>query len=168
LVNILNPGSYTAIVRGAGSVSGVALIEIYDLTPGPGAKLANISTRALVDTGDNIVIAGFLLSGSANNDRVVVRGLGPSLTGLGGASSALANPTLQLRDANGALLIANNDWQENPNQAAEITAAGLAPSNPLESAIAATLPPGAYTALLAGLNNSTGTGLVEIYDLGEP
>ena len=78
----------------------------------------------------------------------------------------LANPTLELRDSNGALLLSNNDWQDNPAQAAIITAAGLAPSNNLESAIAATLPPGLYTALLAGLNNTTGIGLVEVYDLG--
>ncbi len=78
----------------------------------------------------------------------------------------LANPTLELRDSNGTLLISNNDWQDNAGQAAEITAAGLAPSNALESAIAATLAPGAYTALLAGLNDGTGIGLVEVYDRG--
>jgi hypothetical protein len=83
-------------------------------------------------------------------------------------TNALANPTLELRDSNGVLLISNNDWQDIPAQAAEITAAGLAPSNDLESAIAATLSPGAYTALLAGLNDGTGVGLVEVYDRGIP
>ena len=78
----------------------------------------------------------------------------------------LADPTLELRDGNGSLLISNNDWQDNPAQAAIITGAGLAPSNSLEAAIAATLPPGLYTALLAGLNNTTGNGLVEVYDRG--
>ena len=82
--------------------------------------------------------------------------------------NALANPTLELRDNNGSLLSSNNDWQDNPAQAAELTAAGLAPTNPLESGIAATLPPGLYTALLAGLNNGTGIGLVEVYDRGAP
>jgi tRNA A37 threonylcarbamoyltransferase TsaD len=81
-------------------------------------------------------------------------------------NAVLANPTLELRDNNGTLILANNDWQDNAAQAAEITAAGLAPSNDLESAIAATLPPGLYTALLAGLNNGTGIGVVEIYDRG--
>ncbi len=81
-------------------------------------------------------------------------------------SNALANPTLELRDGNGALLMANNDWQDNQAQRAELLGAGLAPSDPLESAIAATLPPGAYTALLAGLNNGAGIGLVEVYDRG--
>ena len=85
-----------------------------------------------------------------------------------GVPNALANPTLELRDGNGTLLVANNDWQDNPAQAAELTEAGLAPTNQLESGIAATLAPGLYTALLAGLNNGTGIGLVEVYDRGVP
>jgi len=131
------------------------------------SKLANISTRAFVSTGDNIVIAGFMLGGNGSDDRVVVRGIGPSLTATG-VPNALADPTLELRDNNGALLFANNDWQDNPAQAAELTAAGLAPTNSLEPGIAATLPPGSYTALLAGLNNGTGIGVVEVYDRGAP
>ncbi len=96
-----------------------------------------------------------------------MRGVGPSLApGSFPASAVLADPTLELRDGNGALILANNDWQDNAAQAAEITAAGLALTNNLESGIAATLPPGLYTALLAGLNNGTGIGLVEVYDLG--
>jgi hypothetical protein len=169
IVATLVPGPYTAIVRGKNNTSGVALIEVYDLNQGVASKLANLSTRAFVDTGDNIVIAGFLLSDNVNDDRVVVRGIGPSLApGSFPASAVLANPTLELRDGNGTLLIANNDWQDNAAQAAEITAAGLAPSNNLESAVAATLPPGLYTALLAGLNNGTGIGVVEVYDRGAP
>ena len=85
-----------------------------------------------------------------------------------GVPDVLANPTLNLRDSNGATLMGNNDWQDDPAQAAELTAAGLAPSNPLESGIAATLPPGLYTALLAGFNNGTGNGVVEVYDRGAP
>jgi hypothetical protein len=96
-----------------------------------------------------------------------VRGIGPSLTA-SGVTNPLANPTLELRDNNGALLFANNDWQENPAHAAELTAAGLAPTNPLESGIAATLAPGLYTALLAGVNNGTGIGVVEVYDRNAP
>jgi hypothetical protein len=163
----LLPGAYTAIVRGNNNGVGVGLIEIYDLSQAVPAKLANISTRALVGTSSDIVIAGFILGGNSGDDRIVARGIGPSLTALG-VAGALANPTLELRDANAALLISNNDWQDDPAQAAELIAAGLAPSNPLESGIAATLPPGAYTALLAGLNNGTGVGLVEIYDRGAP
>jgi outer membrane protein assembly factor BamB len=163
----LNPGAYTAVARGKNNTSGVGLIEVFDLSQAVLAKLANISTRAFINTGDNIVIAGFILGNNGGNDRIVVRGIGPSLT-LFGVANALANPTLELRDSNGALLLMNNDWQDNPAQAAELMAAGLAPTNPLESGIAATLPPGLYTALLAGLNNGTGVGLVEVYDRGAP
>jgi hypothetical protein len=163
----LNPGAYTAVVRGNNNGSGIALIEVFDVSQAVPAKLANISTRAFVSTGDDIVIAGFILGNNNGADRIVVRGIGPSLTGVG-VPDALANPTLELRDSNGALLVMNNDWQDNPVQAAELTAAGLAPTNPLESGIAATLPPGLYTALLAGLNNGTGVGLIEVYDRGAP
>jgi hypothetical protein len=163
----LNPGAYTGIVKGQNNSVGVALIEVYDLNQGAASKLANLSTRAFVGTADNIVIAGFLLSDNSTSDHVIVRGIGPSLApGSFPASAVLADPTLELRDSNGALLIANNDWQDNAVQAALITAAGLAPTNNLEAGIAATLPPGLYTALLAGLNNGTGIGLVEVYDLG--
>jgi hypothetical protein len=163
----LNPGAYTAVVRGKNNTSGIALVEVYDLSQAVLAKLANISTRALVGTGSDIVIAGFILGNNNGDDRIVARGIGPSLTGLG-IANALANPTLELRDNNGALLTGNNNWQDDPAQAAELTAAGLAPANPLESGIAATLPPGLYTALLAGETNGTGVGVVEIYDRGAP
>jgi hypothetical protein len=142
-------------------------VEIYDLDQGVDAKLANLSTRAFVDTGDNLVIAGFILGNNGGSDRVVVRGIGPSL-GAFGVLNPLANPKLELRDGNGALLRANNDWQDDPAQAAELVNAGLAPTNNLESGIAATLAPGLYTALLSGINNGTGSGLVEIYDRGSP
>jgi hypothetical protein len=163
----LVPGAYTAQVMGKNNTEGVGLVEVYDLDSAVPSKLGNISTRALVGTGDNIVIAGFILGRQSGNDRVVVRGLGPSLSAVG-VTNVLANPTLQLRDGNGVLLATNNDWQDNPAQAAELTAAGLAPTNNFESAMALTLPPGPYTALLAGLNNGTGIGLVEVYDRGGP
>jgi hypothetical protein len=159
----LAPGAYTAIVRGNGDTSGVALVEVYDLSQGVLSKLGNISTRAFVSTGDDIVIAGFILGGNSGDDRIVARGIGPSLIAVG-VPNALTDPTLELRDSNGALLLMNNDWQDDPAQAAELIAAGLAPTNQLESGIAATLPPGPYTALLAGLNNGIGIGLVEVYD----
>jgi hypothetical protein len=161
----LAPGNYTAIVRGKNDTSGVALVEIYDLAPTPVSKLANISTRAFCNTGSNIVIAGFILGNGGGVDNIIVRGLGPSLAAVG-VPNVMANPTLELRDDNGVLLVSNNDWQDNPAQALIITAAGLAPVNNFEAAIAATLPPGLYTALLAGLNNGTGIGLVEVYDRG--
>ncbi|HWM25877.1 MAG TPA: hypothetical protein VNP98_13735, partial [Chthoniobacterales bacterium] len=160
----LVPGAYTAIVRGNGNTTGVGLVEVYDLNQAVNSKLANISTRAFVNTGDDIVIAGFILGDGGGDDRIIVRGLGPSLS----VPSPLANPTLELRNSNGALLLANNDWQDDPAQAAELTAAGLAPTNNLESGIAITLSPGPYTALLTGVNNGTGIGLVEVYDRGSP
>jgi hypothetical protein len=165
----VNPGAYTAVLRGKNNTSGVALIEVYDLSPLVPAKLANISTRAFVSTGDNIVIAGFVLGGQSGNDRIVVRGIGPSLVKAGVISGWLLDPTLELRDSNGALLMANNNWQDNPGQAAELAAAGLAPGHPFESGMAVTLPPGTYTALLAGGNQATvGIGVVEVYDRGAP
>lgn len=163
----LVPGAYTAIVSGNGNTSGVGLVEVYDLNAEGASRLANLSTRAFVNTGDSIVIAGFLLSDNGLSDQVVVRGIGPSLGALG-VPNALADPTLELRDGNGALLVANNDWQDNAVQAAELIAAGLAPTSPQESGIAATLPPGLYTALLAGLNNGIGIGVVEVYDRAAP
>ncbi len=161
------PGAYTAIVSGKNNTTGVGLIEVYDLSQAVPAKLANISTRAFVGTGSDIVIAGFILGGNSGNDRIIARGIGPSLTALG-VANALTNPTLELRDSNGAVVTANNDWQDNPAAAGELTAAGLAPTNPLESGLATTLSPGLYTALLAGLNDGTGVGLVEVYDRGAP
>lgn len=163
----LNPGAYTAVVKGKNGDSGIASVEVYDLDTPVASKLANISTRAMVETGDNIVIAGFILGNGSASDRIVLRGIGPSLSSVQ-VPNPLANPTLELRDINGTLLGSNNDWQENATQAAELTALGLAPSNQLEAGLAITLPPGPYYGLLAGGNNGTGIGLVEVYDLGPP
>lgn len=163
----LNPGTYTSLVKGKNNTSGVALVEVYDFSQAASSKLANVSTRAFVSSGSDIVIAGFILGDSKGDGRIAVRGIGPSLTAVG-LSNALADPVLELRDGNGALLVSNNDWQDNPTQAAELTAAGLGLANSLEAGITATLPPGLYTALLAGLDNGTGIGLVEVYDLGAP
>jgi phospholipase/lecithinase/hemolysin len=127
----------------------------------PPAKAVNISTRAFVDTGERVSIAGFIVTGDVPK-KVLLRGMGPSLSA-SGVPATLANPTLALLDAAGTILLTNNDWQD--SQAAEITATGIAPQNDLESAIVATLAPGRYTAVLAGLNDSIGNGLAEIYDL---
>jgi hypothetical protein len=161
----LAPGNYTAILAGKNNTTGGALVEVYDLGTSATSKLVNLSTRAFCGTGSNIVIAGFILGNNGGSDRIVVRGLGPSL-GAAGVPDVVADPVLELRNGNGVLLVSNNDWHDNPVQASELIAAGLAPTNDLESAIAATLPPGIYTALLAGLNDGTGIGLVELYDLG--
>lgn len=163
IVATLNPGtSYTAILAGKDSGTGVGLIEIYDGNQAADSRLANISTRAFVESGNNVMIGGFILSGS--NSRIALRGIGPSLS-QSGLSPVLADPALQLIDANGALLISNDDWQSDPTSAAELSGHGLAPQDPKESAILASLPAGAFTAILSGKDGSTGLGLVEIYNL---
>ena len=156
----LPPGAYTAIVSGANGGTGVGLVEVYEVDH-PEVPLINISTRGKVLTGNDVLIGGFIVSGSGSQ-TVVVRGIGPSLVN-SGIAGALSNPTLQLvRLSDGATLATNDNWQSSPN-AAQITAAGFAPSNPAESAIYATLPPGAYGAILSGVNGATGTGLIEVY-----
>jgi hypothetical protein len=164
LVATLLPGAYTAVMAGKNGGTGIGLVELYDADSGAGSQLANISTRGLVQTADNVMIGGFILGGSNQNTGIVVRGIGPSLAQLG-LSNVLANPTLELRDSNGTLLIANDNWQDDPVAAAQLTARGLAPPNLLESGIFASLPPGAFTAILAGKNSGTGIGLVEIYNV---
>jgi hypothetical protein len=161
---ILTPGNYTAIVRGKDAGTGLSLVEVYDLEQTAG-RLGNISTRALVGIGDDITIAGFILGGNNTVNRVIVRGLGPSLA-RSGLANALENPVLELRNQNGDLLIANHDWEDDPAQATQIKAAGLALPDKLEAGIAAALPPGRYTALLTGQTGGSGIGLVEVYDLG--
>jgi hypothetical protein len=163
----LNPGAYTGVARGNGGTTGIGLIEVYDLSQAVLSKLANISTRALVGTGNDLVIAGFILGNNSGTTRIVVRGIGGSLT-VFGVTNALANPTLELRDGNAALVASNDDWQSDPAQAAELTAAGLAPTNAQESGLALTLGPGQYTALLAGQGNTSGVGVIEVYDRGAP
>ena len=163
IIATLQPGAYTSIVGGNNGASGVGLVEVYDLDLAAASKLANISTRSFVQTGDNRLIGGFILGGNGGAANVIVRAIGPSLTQFG--INALADPTLELRDSNGALILADDNWQDDPNQAAQITASGLAPSNPLESAISTSLLPGAYTAIVAGKNGGTGIGLVEIYNI---
>jgi hypothetical protein len=164
---VLAPGAYTAIVRDKNNGTGVGIVEAFDISQAVPAKMANISTRAFCGTGGDIVIAGFILGNNGGNDRLIIRGIGPSLTALG-VPNALVDPTLELRDKNGALLMSNDDWQDDPAQAAEMIAANLAPTSIHESGIAATLPPGTYTALLSGQNNGNGNGVVEVYDRGAP
>jgi hypothetical protein len=165
IVVTLNPGAYTVIVRGKNNTSGVALFEVYDLDQPVASKLANLSTRAFVSTGSNVVIAGFILGGNSGATGIVLRGIGPSLTAFG-VPDALADPVLELHGPAGFATITNDNWRD--TQAAAIQATGLAPTNDLESAILVTLNPGAYTAILKGKNNTAGVALVEVYDLGAP
>jgi len=129
--------------------------------PAP-SKALNISTRVFVDTGERVSIAGFIVTGDIAK-KVLIRGIGPSLVA-NGVPTQLANPTLTLFDGAGTVTKTNDDWKNSPD-AAEIMTTGLAPKNDFESAIIATLAPGQYTAQLAGKDNGTGNGVIEIYDL---
>jgi hypothetical protein len=155
-----NGSAYTAIVRGANNGTGIGVVEAYDLDPTANSKLANISTRGLVQMGDDVLIGGLIVLGQ-NPLRVVVRALGPSLP----LSGALGNPTLALHDGNGTLLVSNDNWRDDPAQESEIIATGIRPANDLESAIVRNLTPGNYTAIVRGVNNTTGIAVVEAYGL---
>jgi hypothetical protein len=156
----LAPGSYTAVLRGVGGSSGVALCELYDLDPAS-SRIMNMSTRGKVGIGDEAMIGGFILGGSGPS-KVIVRAIGPSLAA-SGVSGALSDPVLELRDSDGSLLFENDDWRSSQEQ--EILDSTIPPSNDKESAIVATLPPGSYTELVRGADNSTGVALVEVYNL---
>jgi hypothetical protein len=163
VVATLAPGSYTAVVKGYKGATGVTLAEIYDVDAMANAQLANISTRGLVGSGDNVMIAGFILGGGEGCAKVLIRGIGPSLA-QSGVAQPLQNPTLTLRDSEGALIGFDDDWKD--AQQAEIEATGIPPADAREAAIVATLPPGSYTAVLAGTNDAgDAVGLVEVYSL---
>jgi hypothetical protein len=163
IVASLQPNAYTAVLAGNNGGTGVGLVEVYDTNQAVNSQLANISTRGFVLTGNNVMIGGFIL-GPNGNTHVVIRGIGPSLTQFG-VPNALADPTLELHDNTGALLASNDNWQDDPTSAAQLTALGLAPSDPHESGIYMLLPPGAFTAILAGASGGTGVGLVEVYNV---
>lgn len=164
IVATLQPGLHTAVLSGKAQTTGIALVEVYDNDQAADSQLANISTRGFVQTGDKVMIGGFILGAGTADTRVAIRGIGPSLSQFG-LSNFLADPTLELRNSNGALLAANDNWQDDPEQAAQLTASGLGLQDPRESGIFASPPPGAYTAILAGKNGGTGIGLSEIYNL---
>ncbi|HEV2841642.1 MAG TPA: peptidylprolyl isomerase [Chthoniobacterales bacterium] len=153
---------YTAIVRGANNTTGIGLVEVYDLDSGPGSTLLNIATRGPVNIDPNALIGGFFLGGTESK-RVLVRAIGPSLAAAS-VPNPLADPILELRDGSGTLLDSNDDWGLSPDQA-EIQASGVAPTDPKESAVVQILPAGPFTAIVRGVNSTTGIGSVEIYQL---
>jgi hypothetical protein len=161
-VQTLAPGSYTAVVRSKTDSPGIGLIEMYDLTPNSNSLVGNISTRGFVDTGDSVMIGGFIV-GTGSSGRVAVRALGPSLSAAG-LSNPLADPLLELHDGNGAVIRTNDSWQIDVG-ATELLAAGLAPTNENEAAILSPLAPGGYTAIVRGHGSNTGIALVEAYNL---
>jgi hypothetical protein len=160
IVKRLTPGPYTAIVRGKNNGTGIGLVEAYGLDGT--ATIANISTRGLVQTGDNVMIGGFIVLDTGVPTSVLVRAVGPSL-GAAGIAGALADPTLELHDSNGAIVASNDNWKGTQNS--EIEATGLAPTDDRESALLQTLSAGAYTAIVQGKNNTAGVALVEAYNL---
>jgi CSLREA domain-containing protein len=155
--------SYTAILRGANNTAGIGVVEVYDLDTAADSTLANISSRGFVQTGDNVMFAGVYVGGTSPL-KVIIRALGPSLSGFG-VQGALANPALELHDANATTIEANDNWVDSSNKQA-ILDSGIPPSNDLESAIVRTLSPGPpYTAIVRGVSNTTGVAVVEIYAL---
>jgi hypothetical protein len=154
----LAPGAYTALVFGVGETTGIGLVEVYDLDSTVSSDLVNLATRGFVQTGDDVLIGGFIVTGPAQR-ALVLRGLGPSLT----LAGKLEDPTLELFNANGDTLEFNNNWRD--TQEALISQTGIPPENDAEAAVYTLLPAGNYTAVLRGANDSTGIGVVEIYDL---
>jgi hypothetical protein len=170
IVVTLDPGTYTAILSGKEGATGIGVVEVYDPDQGANSELANISSRGFVDLNDDVLIGG-LIAGGPNADgkaTVLVRALGPSLTD-SGIEGALPDPLLELHDSNGAMLAANDNWkfsdETQQSQESAIRSTTLAPTNDLEAALVATLSPGPYTAIVRGKNNSTGIGLIEVYNL---
>jgi phospholipase/lecithinase/hemolysin len=161
IVTTLNPGAYTVILRGQNSGTGIGLVEAYDLAPTPASTLANISARGLVQTGDDVLIGGFIVD-NGGSDTVVVRAIGPSLAEVG-VANPLADPTLDLYDPNGALILSDDDWRD--AQESLIQSTGLAPTNDAESAIIRSLTPGNYTAIVRGKDGATGVALVDVFNL---
>jgi hypothetical protein len=163
IVATLSPGAYTAVVQGNGGTAGVGLVEIYDLTPIADSRLANISTRGFVDTGENVMIGGIIAGpNNASSSRVLIRAIGPSLQAVG-IGNPLQDPVLELHNGSGAIIDTNDDWKS--DHRSEIEATTIPPANDKEAAIVSSLAPGNYTAIVRGKANTIGVGLVEVYNL---
>jgi hypothetical protein len=168
MIVTLSPGSYTAIVSGVNAGTGVATVEVYDVSPAVVARLANISTRGFVQTVDNVMIGGIIVVNQPS--RLLIRARGPSLAPAG-IANPLLNPQLELNNATDTIAM-NDNWQTTQiggvitaDQVAEIQGSMLAPPDAAEAAIIVTLPPGAYTAIVRGVSESIGVGTVEVYTI---
>lgn len=163
ILRTLAPGAYTAIVRGKNNTTGVGVVEVYDLSAASNSKLANVSTRGFVETGNNVMIGGFIAGHpTSQHVDVIVRAIGPSLAGLG-VPDTLQDPMLSLHDSYGVLIAENDNWRD--TNEAGIAASGFAPGNNAESAILALRPAGNTTAIVRGKNGGIGNALVEVYRL---
>ena len=164
IIKRLDPGAYTAIIHGADGNPGIGVVELYDLSQSDPAELGNLSVRADVETGDNVLFNGLILGG-VTPKRILFRALGPSIQNNGTpVPGTLQNPTLEVYDGNGNLLRSNDDWKDAPNRT-EIELTGLAPGNDRESAVLLLLTPGNYTSIVRGVNGTTGIALAEAYKL---
>jgi uncharacterized repeat protein (TIGR01451 family) len=162
ILTTLDPGQYTAVLRGVNDTTGIGVVQVYDLDQSVDSILGNISTRGFVQTGDNVMIGGLIIIGSGPT-KAAIRAIGPSLGNLG-VQGALQDPALELHDGNGAIIGTNDDWQSGQN-IAELQSDGLAPADPRESAILQPFSPGQYTAIVRGVGDTTGVALVEVYQL---
>jgi hypothetical protein len=161
-----NNSAYTAILRGKNGGTGIGLVEVYDLNKAANSKLANISTRGFIDTGDNVMIGGFIAGpNTSSSGQVLLRAIGPSLP----VSGALQDPMLELHNGNGTTVATNDNWKiddaTQQSQEAAIRATGAPPTDDRESALVQAVVPGSYTAIVRGSNHTTGVGLVEVYNL---
>ena len=161
IVRLLAPGQYTAIVRGKDGSNGVGLVEAYDRDADGASVLANISTRGFVQTDDNVLIGGFIAGNESGDARILIRGIGPSMNDQ--VPGALEDPVLELHNADGVLIVSNDNWKD--DQQSEIEGTGIPPGNEREAAIVRPLTPAAYTAIVRGKDDTSGIALVEIYHL---
>ncbi len=162
LVLTLDPGSYTVVVSGKDGATGIGLVEAYELDAEPASQFSNLSTRGFVGTGSSVMVGGFVVGGGDDEVKMLIRVLGPSLHDAG-VTEVLADPTLELRDENGAIVRRDDNWKT--EQKGEIAASGMQPASDLEPAMIATLAPGSYTAIVAGKGGLTGVALLELYRL---
>jgi uncharacterized repeat protein (TIGR03803 family) len=169
IVAMLTPGAYTAILQGKNNGTGVGVVEVYDLDQAANSRLANISTRGFVDTGNNVMIGGLIVSGGTGGGsaRLLLRAIGPSLSA-SGVQGVLQDPNLEVHDASGTMIDSNDNWKTRPDgssQQGEIEATAIPPTSDLESALVQTLAPGSYTMIVRGASNTTGIAVVEAYTL---
>jgi hypothetical protein len=159
----LAPGAYTAVLRGKAMTTGTGLVEVYDVDQNANTQITNLSARGFVGTGDDVMIGGTIFHGSPGTAyRVLVRAIGPSLANMG-VATPLLDPALSLYDANGSIITTDDNWKD--SQESEIAATGLTPTDDRESAVIVTLPAGSYTAIVSGVNGTTGVGLIEVFNL---
>jgi hypothetical protein len=163
IVARLQPGAYTAVVSGKDGSRGTALVEVYDLDPRADSRLANLSTRGRVGRREHVMIGGFMVRGTGTTD-LVVRALGPSLRKFG-VNDPMRDPTLDVRNANGDSIAFNDDWSDDPADAAAVIADGFAPTGEREAALSLTFGAGDYTVIVSGKPHDSGIALLEIYTL---